>query len=162
MFIFLTSLADGWEVMLAVYFLNISICEDVVQNMVFLQMSRALQAKCTHCVCALKGLQKLKGHYYLKICSMCVAHQNLRRVAIRGWKDGIVSATSLSMLRVLKESFQSGNTRTTGKLSAFMAFEFKNKKERKKNLQIYQKRAVCVNWFPPQHSPLSPPPPARF
>jgi hypothetical protein len=43
-----------------------------------------------------------------------------------------------------------------------MAFEFKNKKERKKNLQIYQKRAVCVNWFPPQHSPLSPPPPARF
>lgn len=41
-FIFLTHLADGWEVMFAVYFLNISICEDVVQNMVFLQMSKTM------------------------------------------------------------------------------------------------------------------------
>lgn len=28
--------------MFAVYFLNISICEDVVQNMVFLQMSKTM------------------------------------------------------------------------------------------------------------------------
>lgn len=69
-FIFLTNLADGWEVMFAVYFLNISICEDVVQNMVFLQMSKTMPEEYKNAFCNMKELQKLEGHYWLKICPM--------------------------------------------------------------------------------------------
>jgi hypothetical protein len=59
---------------------------------------------------------------------MPFAPQNLRRVVIR-IENMQLFCSHLTISRALKESFQARNTRTTEKLSAFMAFEFKKKEK---------------------------------